>query len=91
MTIRSLSRIRARVERLTGEFVRGGCRVCREDEARPRYRWVRDVQAGGVGDEQDEDVPPESATCAQCGRTYALSYGILSWLPRPSPPAPRPV
>ena len=35
MTIRSLSCVRARVEQLTGAFVRAGCPVCREDRAGP--------------------------------------------------------
>ena len=86
MTIRSLSRVRARVEKLSGAFLRGGCRVCREDEARIRYRWVDNREAGGVGSRKDEDVTaPPTATCIQCGRTYALSYGTIGWRARPAP------
>ncbi len=79
MTIRSLSRVRARVDKLTGAFVRGGCPACREDDAQTRYQWVRDVQAGGVGQELDEDVPASKTTCDHCGRTYALSVVTVGW------------
>lgn len=89
----TLRGVRARVDRLTSQWGSGaGCPVCREDEARMRYRWVRDVQAGGVGYQQDEDPSTQSVTCAQCGRTYALSYLTIGWRTRTShPAAPRPV
>ncbi len=94
MTIRSLSRVRARVDKLTGAFVRGGCRAfvrggcpaCREDDAQTRYQWVRDVQAGGVGagagrgraSVKDHLRPLRSHLCAQRRDGRLRQFGCSS-------------
>ena len=71
MTIRSLSRIRERVERLNVDASREGCHLCREDEAKTRLFWVEH--------EVEREEPPESATCDACGRIYALAYVRIGW------------
>ena len=66
----SLRGVRSRVERIAGQVVRDGCRVCREDEAQGRFPWVND---------RDEE-PQLKKTCAACGRTYELQSTWLSWM-----------
>ncbi len=51
---------------------REGCHVCREDEAKTRFLWVEN--------EVEREEPPESTTCAACGRIYALSYVRVGWM-----------
>ena len=72
VTIRSLSRIRERVERLNVDASREGCQVCWEHEAQTRFLWVEH--------EVEREEPPESTTCAACGRIYALSYVTIGWM-----------
>ena len=87
--MRRLSSVRARVEKLTGAFVRDGCAVCREDEARTRFCW-RDVLADPpVSVTEVLATQPPSNTCSACGRTYAMAYTVIGWQTRPSlePPA----
>ena len=67
----SLSRVRARVERLAQQLVRTGCAVCQEDEAAVRIRWKDDGEVS--------ELAPNSATCQECGRTYPLDYTVLRW------------
>lgn len=74
MTIRSLSRIRARVEQLTAAATREGCQVCWEHEAQTRFLWVENEA------DVEREEPPESTTCAACGRIYALSYVRVGWM-----------
>ena len=66
MTIRSLSCVRARVEQLTGTFVRAGCPVYRDDQARVRFRWCNGLS-------ESAPDPQPSRICPACRRTYALS------------------
>ena len=74
--------VRARVEKLTGAFVRDGCAVCREDEARTRFCW-RDVLADPpVSVTEVLATQPPSKTCSACGRTYALAYTVIGWMRR---------
>ena len=77
--LRRLSSVRARVEKLTGAFVRDGCPVCRGDEARTRFCW-RDVLVDPPVSVADVLAPqPQSKTCSACGRMYALRYTVLGW------------
>ena len=74
MTIRSLSRVRARVEKLSRAFGRGGCPVCREDEARVRvWHQMLDDPPSGPGD----GLATASQTCTACGRTYAYRHIVI--------------
>ncbi len=76
----SLQGVRGRVTRLASQ-IRNGCRACREDEAKIRYRW-QDTRADSSRRVNDElTTLPQVQTCAVCGRTYALQYTIISWLP----------
>ncbi len=72
---RSLSGVRARVDRLTGQLGRGaGCPVCREDEARVRVRH----KMGGDAPSGPGDGPATaSQTCSACGRTYARRHLVI--------------
>ena len=72
VAIRSLSRIRARVEQLSVDATREGCQVCWEHEAKTRFLWVEN--------EVEREEPPESTACTACGRIYALSYVRVGWM-----------
>ena len=76
MTLRSLARVRAKVERLASNVVRDGCPVCREDEARTEYHWD---SGGGLDDAPTE---PRTKTCVRCGRAYQLSCVVFAWQSR---------
>lgn len=80
MTMRSLSRVRARVDRLPAQSGSGaGCPVCREDEARVRLRHhTLDDSPSYTADE----LPAASQTCTACGRTYALRRLVI-WHEQP--------
>ncbi len=80
--LRRLSSVRARVEKLTGAFVREGCAVCREDEARTRYRWHDVLDDPPVSVTEVLATQPPSKTCSACGRTYALAYTVIGWMRR---------
>ena len=70
----SLSRIRARVDRLAGQIGVGpGCPVCRDDEAQTHVRWRN---------QGDGEPPAESTqrTCAGCGRSYEVSFILVGWM-----------
>ena len=78
--LRRLSRVRARVEKLSGAFNREGCAVCWEDEARTRIRWS-DVRADPpISITEELAAHPQSETCSACGRTYVLTYHVVSWM-----------
>ena len=70
---RSLSGVRARVDRLTGQLGSGaGCPVCREDEARVRvWHHTGDDRPSGAGD----GLAPQ--TCTVCGRPYARRHVVI--------------
>ena len=71
-----------------------GCTACREDEAKIRYRW-QETRADSSHLVNDElTTLPQVQTCAVCGRTYALQYTIIGWIPDDvvceTPPGARP-
>ena len=77
---RSLSGVRARVDRLAGQLgSRAGCPVCQEDEARVRL-WHR------FGDDapfsHGNELAP-SQSCSACGRTYERRRLVI-WYELPS-------
>ena len=76
MALRSLARVRARVEKLAGQVVREGCPTCRKDEARTEYHWD---SGDGLDDAPTE---PRRKTCERCGRAYELSCVVIAWQSR---------
>ena len=78
--LRRLSSVRARVEKLTGAFVRGGCAVCREDVARMRLCWRNVLADPPISVTDVLAAQPQSKTCSACGRTYELADTVLSWM-----------
>ena len=80
--LRRLSRFRPRVEKLTDAFVRDGCAVCREDEARTRFCWHDVLADPPVSVTAVLATQPPSKTCSTCGRTYALAYTVIGWMHR---------
>ena len=70
----SLSRVRARVDRLASQLLRDGCPVCLGDEARVQvWHHMRDDPPSGTGD----GLATASQTCTACGRTYALRHLVI--------------
>ena len=70
---RSLSGVRARVDRLTGQLGSGaGCLVCGEDEVRVRLWHL-------MGDDPpfspSDGLAPQ--TCSACGRSYGRRHLVI--------------